>query len=473
MPKPLHVLALILALSLFSSISFAFTASAPSQTFNVPLRTTNQIDIALTSNTDETVTANFIDSKPWITLSDSQVTLAANKPKNLSVFVSPLDTNEGLYKISIFFESLKTKELGKADIYVYVEKKGIVNIEKIVVTGSLQPLGSAKISIHVKNLKTVTVQSVEVTTDVLSPTHKVGEIRQTIPRLDPDESSIVETTIYFDNQAESGSYSVNAVMKTQGETMTAGQTFNVQQKSVVQKTEERSSSLFGYSKRIYLTNNGNAPGDFTVTEGIARLDRAFFSGDEPTEKSDAGYVWTMSGIKPGETKIIKYSIDFSPLFFFIIVLALAAWIYTTRFRTVKIKKYILQKKNIVEGEEFTVAVEVTNSSGRQTDIEVHDFIPAVFETKDTEGPKPSRKKSSVGYELTWHSKTLHPRESRIFTYKIVPMFGLNGIIKLPKASVVFESHGHKLENKSLAPSVGIAEAAAQDQLWNKFFRKGK
>lgn len=465
-------LVLILALTLFSGIAFAFSASAPSQTFNVPLRTAKQIDVVLTSGTDETVTANLLESKPWITLSDSQVVLGAGQPKNISVFVSPLEnTVEGLYKITVFFESLKTKDLAKADIYVYVEKRGIVNIEKVVVTGALQPLGSAKISVHVRNLKTITVQGVEVTADIFSPTRKIGEIRQVVPRLDPDESSVVETTIYFGRLAEPGSYSVNAKMQVQGEEMKATQTFTIEEKSVVQKTEEKSPLLFGYSKRIYLTNNGNAAGDYTVTEAVARLDRSFFAGDEPFAKTDSDYVWKVTNIQPGETRTIKYGIDFSPLFFFIIVLALAVWVYMTRFRTVKIKKCILQKKDIVEGEEFTVAIEVANSTGRTTDIEIHDFIPAVFSVKDTEGPKPAKKKSQIGQELSWHAKSLHPKESRIFTYKIVPMFGVHGYIRLPKASAVFKARGRTWENKSLAPTIGVSETAAEDQLWSRFFRR--
>src|SRR3989338_8838053 len=132
-------------------------------------------------------------------------------------------------------------------------------------------------------------------------------------------------------------------------------------------------------------------------------------------------------------------------------------------KTVRIRKYIIQKKEIEEGEEFTVALEIKNSSGSKKSLEVRDFVPSVFTVKETEGLKPAKKKSHIGTELSWNVKDLNNHEERVLTYKIVPIFGVSGTIRLPRASIMFDVRGKKIEKRSFPHSVGIPDR--KEDVW--------
>ena len=148
--------------------------------------------------------------------------------------------------------------------------------------------------------------------------------------------------------------------------------------------------------------------------------------------------------------------DYSPLFLFIVVVLIAVWLFFFKIRTLKIKKFMLEKKFIEEGEEFTVGIELSNASGRKVDdLTVRDFVPSVFEFKEGEGPKPVRKKTAAGTELTWKVKDLHKNEERILSYKILPVFGVHGTVRLPQASASFTSGKKETEIKSLYTTLGI------------------
>jgi hypothetical protein len=473
MPQMKKLLLTMLFAVLMANCAMAFEVTAPTQTFVVPMRTSTQIDVVVKSDLPDTISANIIDAKAWTTMNASQQMFSAGEEKTFNIYLSPMeDTFPGLYKISVLFESIATHELKKADIYAFVTKANILIIERITVTGDLQPTGSAKVSAVVTNLKTVTVQGAEVTTDVFSPTKKIASSVKIVPRLDPGADYSVETLVPIAEHAEPGAYSVDVRLASQNETAEAHQTFFVQSKAMITRSESRTSLLFGYSKKFTITNDGNTVGETTVTDSVSKFDSLFFSGSTPTS-TGSEYAWFVQGIQPGDIRVVQYEVDYTPLFIFIAALAILVWVYFTRFRTIRVKKYIIQKKYITEGEEFTVAVEIANTLGKTVDVEVQDFVPAVFDVKDADGPKPTKKKGHVGAELSWSTKGIHNGESRIFTYKIVPIFGVRGSIRLPKASAIFSAAGHTWEAKSFPATVGVSEVPAEDQLWNKFFRRKK
>ena len=459
----------LLFVMLSANSASAYTVSAPTQTFAVPTMTTKQVDITVTGNEAETLTVNLVESKPWVTLAASQTTLRPGVPETVSIFVSPfIDTNVGLYKISVLFESLLTKDLKKADIFVSIQKVNIVNLEKIVVAGDIEPLGSAKVAIHVKNFKTITVNGVEVSANISSPSKNLAVINRIIPKLDPDEESTVDTTIFFDKLALPELYVVDARVKYQDEIIASKQTFRVATKPVLQVQKDAIPLVFGSRTKITITNFGNAVGDQTITESLSGFERAFFYGDEPAAKFGDTYSWVVSNILPGETRVVQYSVDYTGIFLIIFALVIATWVYFKKMRTLRIRKYIVQKKKIEEGEEFTVAVEIKNATGKETNADIYDFVPSVFTVKDSSGPKPAKKKSGVGTELKWGVKNLKNKEERVFSYKIAPIFGIHGTIKLPRASVIFELNGKTFENRSFSHSIGLIE---KEEPWGVFRKK--
>jgi hypothetical protein len=215
------------------------------------------------------------------------------------------------------------------------------------------------------------------------------------------------------------------------------------------------------------------PGDATVTEILTDFDSVVLSG-EPSAVKNSVYTWVIGDMQPGQMQTIEYRVNYAPLSMLIFALLAVGWLYFFRFRTIRVRKHVIQKKKIAEGDEFTVTVEIINSLGKTVDAEVHDFVPAVFDIKDTEGLKPKRQKSQVGTSLVWHARVLNPHETRIFTYKVVPLFGIHGSINLPKASAVFQYGRRKMESRSMSPSLGLEpETRTEEYLWKRFFGRKK
>jgi len=102
----------------------------------------------------------------------------------------------------------------------------------------------------------------------------------------------------------------------------------------------------------------------------------------------------------------------------------------------------MQKKLISEGSEFTVGVEVKNSTGREiNNLVVKDFIPTVFTAKDAQGIRADKRKTDFGTTLTWRISSIRNGEERLFSYKIVPVLGVGGQMSIPSASVTYERNG--------------------------------
>jgi|GEM_PF-3391716 len=471
MKKHSVTLVFVFALTLFSSEVLAFGVTSPSNTFSVPLLGSKQIDITLTGDTSETVTITPIDSRSWITVSDTQATLSPGQQKTVSVFVSPsADTLLGLYKISILFESLATSALRKADIFVSIEKGSIISIDSIKVTGELVPLGSADIEVRIKNLKTVTVTNMEVTVRTSSPFSSGPAFVQVVPRLDPGQETIVRTNVAFDKLTPPSTYTIDASAKFLDETYESEQTFYVGSKAVIETKEESGPTFFGYHREIRVTNYGNAAGTETVTRQLSGIEYVFMVGDKPDLRSGDSVSWNLDDVVPGETRIIRYSVDYSPVFIFIIALVILAWLFVFKYRTMHVRKYIIQEKKLEEGEEFTVALEIHNNTGQKMDVDVADFVPSVFNVKEYVGPKPQKKKTQAGVELSWSLKGLSNRETRIMNYRISPVFGISGRIKLPKACASFRFRNRQWESRSLHASVGVHP---EDEPEPKFLKKHK
>jgi hypothetical protein len=469
----MRILAAILMLLVLVPASFAFTVTVPVETIKVKAIAETSIPISIMSNIADTLTATIQDAKPWMGLSESQFTIEARTVKNITLTVAPFsDVILGMYGIPIVFTSVSTREEKKATVFINIERGDVLNIERMSVTGSLNPLGSAHVQVDVKNYKPVSVEGVTVFMRVTSPTNAIlNEFTRTLPRLDPDQTQAADFSIFFDKNAPAGSYEVYSKVTYLDEKDEYRQTFNLQSKPIIQRETSRAPTLFGFEKKIILTNNGNAVGEEVVTDYLSPIETAFFSGDSPTLKSSGVYTWVVRNIQPGETRYIVYRIDYSPLFLFVIALIIAGWIFFFKLKTVRIKKYIMHKKKIEAGEEFTIAVEVINKLGGKMDVVVNDFVPAVFDVKETEGPKPVKKKGHAGAELSWHVNGLHMNEARILTYKIIPVFGVHGILKLSKASVSFKWRNRLLKNHSGSPALGISAESAEESIAKLIKRK--
>lgn len=457
MRKLLPAIFIVLALSAFAAEGHAFAMSVPEKTVNVPTLGSRDVIITLVGNASELVNVNLIEARTWMSLSENLVRLNAGEKKEVVLTVSPFqDTVTGLYKVTVIAESLTTKQKSRRDVFISVYKGEVVDIEKIVVAGDPKPTGDISITIFVKNYKTVPSGEVIVDADVSGPTRKVFEFTEIVENINPDQRVSRARNFTIPKYAEAGTYKASATLLVGNESLSVVQTFTVASKPVIVITEEKTPLLFGFRKRITVTNNGNeAAPVVTVAEPVSAVEAVFFSGDAPTS-TQGGYAWLLKDVAPGQVIAVDYKVDYAPLFAFLAALIIAGWVIFYKLRTVRIKKYIIQKKELEEGEEFTVGIEVRNASGRKMDeIVVKDFVPPVFELRSAQAPEPSRKKTAAGAELTWKLMDVHNREERLVSYRIVPLFGVHGQIRLPRASAGFRQNKRHLTNRSKFAVIGV------------------
>jgi hypothetical protein len=460
---------------LFAANAFAFDITSSDATIDVRAGGSIDVQLNLTSTESETVSLSFSDGKTWVTMDLQNVALTPGEVKPIHVSISPyLTTQLGLYKVGVLAESLKTGTLKKSDIFFNVKRGEQVYVEKIMVTGNLEPKGYVKITTDVKNYRQTTVSDVSFNVIVSSPTKNIMDTTIKIDKLDPMQSKTIESVVTLDSQAESGTYVIYVKTDYQSLIDRSEQTFAVVRKSILTKEYVKTPLLLGYSKQIKVLNEGNQIGDDIVSDSIPSVDSIFFYGDKPLSKDGEKYTWEVKNIAPGEEKVITYYIDYSPLIVFIIAIVIALWFFFYKYRTVRIRKFILHKKFIEEGEDFTVGIEVHNGLKKLDDVTVKDFVPPIFKIHDTEGMIPHKKSTGSGTELTWKLHDMKKNETRIFTYKVMPIFGVNGTIKLPKASAEFKYTKRNVRNLSDEAEIGIVENGLPDvKNVKKMFKKKK
>ena len=448
--------ALLFVLLMTGSV-FAFTANVPEDTVFVSTGSSKQIDIPIYSNIAEDVSINVLDAKPWLTQGDTMLSLEPGVGKVLSLYASPyIGTAAGVYKFTILLASVKTGEEQKKFLFVNVGRIDTVDVDRLTLSGNFTPTGNVIVNAIIKNYKDDTVQDLKVVTKISSPTASLVEFEQPIDSIDSGEIQNITYNFALPRYAEAGLYTVTTSVSSGGETRAKTRTFSVVRASSFARETVKQPGFFGFRKIITITNTGNEADDAVVTEHLSEIDAAFYSGEEPISRSNNDFTWLMKNMRSGESRNFVYSIDFSPVVLFASVLIIAGWVFFFRLRALRIKKFILERKFIELGEEFTVGIEVRNMSGSKIESAVvRDFVPSVFEIKDTEGPKPVMKKLAAGTELTWHVKDLHKNEERILTYKVIPVFGIHGTIRLPRASIKYKAGKKETEKRSFYASIGI------------------
>lgn len=258
--------------------------------------------------------------------------------------------------------------------------------------------------------------------------------------------------------AEGGTYRIDVTIGDGAEIRDVTQTFAVATKPILVTAAETAPLLFGFMKTITVRNDGNMIAEnVPITAAVSGVEGVFFSGDAPVSREGGSYAWLATDLAPGATHTVRYSIDYAPFFLFVIAVIILLWYIFFKMRTVRIKKYIMQRKDIEEGAEFTVGVEVTNAAGRTFEnLTVTDLIPPVFTLVSTQSPEPKKKKTAAGTELTWELPNMHHREERLLSYKIAPIIGVHGTIRLPRAAVSFPWNKRLLTNRSLFATIGVS-----------------
>lgn len=466
------MLKIFVAFLLVMNLAFAFDVKLDKETLIAPLDTTGKADITFYGG-DESIVLSLVGEKPWMLLTPTQFTLSRGENITVSLFASPRsDTPQGLYRVRILAESLITKEKKSTDLFISVEKESGVYIERVLVSGELEPASPVTAEFHLRNFGSSTVNDVLLSA---STSNDIFGLSEKLSRIDPSRTRIIEKTFMIPAKTPPGEYAISTKLSYQDITRNVETKFVVPERAVIKKDlTDYSPFVTGYSRSTKITNYGNKQGDYTLREPISNFDAVFYSGTEPSFATDNEYGWKIVGMKPGDTVVIAYKVDYMPLILFLLAILVFSWYILVKLRTVRITKFIMQKRMIEEGAEFTIGLDVKNASGANVDeVLVRDFVPSVFEVKEAEGPKPVKRKTAHGTELEWKLHELFNKEERILSYKIIPVFGVSGEIALPTASAKFKFGNRPVENKSNVTAVGVASKEKVPTLEDIFEKKKK
>lgn len=198
--------------------------------------------------------------------------------------------------------------------------------------------------------------------------------------------------------------------------------------------------------------------DFYVMENMPNYEKPFFypvtkSTEEKTVGNDVIYFWLVSGLKPGEERIVSYEFKVQNMIALAVILITGVFfIFLYVYKLELIKHY----RHVGSGaeKETIVSLDVRNGSRKEIkDVYVRDFVPSIARVVERFGTlKPTVRKSEGGTELIWKIDLLRPKEERVITYRIKPVLEMHGAMKLPHASA---SYYDKNKKRHLAMSKSL------------------
>ncbi|MFH1631329.1 MAG: hypothetical protein ABIA21_03895 [Candidatus Aenigmatarchaeota archaeon] len=334
-----------------------------------------------------------------------------------------------------------------------------ITIDGVVTPDNVTP-GSEVTSQMAMTNHDSTSTTVEINENIMLPNMTILSSSTENIIFSPNEFKIRKSTFALPECSEAGEYSnVINVIENGVLLSSTKKTFTVEEKFVPNVERNITRNLFLTKSTLTIKNIGNTRG---VAEINDKLDGyIFFSGDQPTSTNGKDFTWIRE-LDVCETKTITYSIDYTilmvPLAFVVILLIL--WFIFFKLSLVRIRKSVHQDKPVKEGEEFTVSLHV-KSFVNTTDVEIRDFVPPIFEIVDTPGITPVKTQSNSGTELTWRFGNLNAGEEKVLDYKIKPMFSVTGVIKVSKASILFNYMGKKFKRETRKGIVGTHEKTGQ------------
>jgi hypothetical protein len=438
----------------------AFDVETSSDYLSMKIGDSKHINITIFSEQTDSFNVNVLNPPPWLLLEQNFIEVQGGVPKTIKLHISPkLTTLPGTYQYTLSVRSSNTgTEWTKSVSFSVAKTENLtaLEIDDIKVSGPLEPSSTVNIEIKVMNTGTVPIANAEIRGAIKLGNKTLETIEGRVPILYPLKTGNLTKFYQLPVGAESGEYVIDVYVSQANKTLDSKkQSFFVVSKAVVQKTVETEKILLGWSKTVTLKNLGNRKATaYEVQEFIGNED-FFFSGERPSKVENGIYHWYVD-LDVGEERILRYQVSYMTLLLLIFIIVGSLIYIFLVLRTVWIKKYLMYKKRIKRGDEFTIGIEVKNRTGKDlTNVLVKDFVPHFFKLKETIGPKPEQIKKKNGMELHWKIDNFRNHEERLFSYKIVPIFTVHGQIALPRAEARYRIGNKGAVNLSRDVLVGV------------------
>lgn len=440
-------------LVLLSGTAFGYIdAELSSKSIKVQKGEIEYVTVYITSNETNNLNVILDDSTTWAGVINPQIEAVAHEKTSAKVYFSPgYKSVLGTYKMSVIVSS--NSESVVLPIFVRVDEGELAVVEKVDVTGDLSPTGSMQAIFTIKNAGDVNIRDITLEGNIISPDGGMYKFHKYVESL--DKGDYAEKIVYMDLEegAPAGRYVIDFTLSRIGREYERSQKeFVVISKPILKHEVQEYGTLFGYGKTVIIENIGNDDAkEVKVSESLSSFDMNFLSGDDPSDVNSNKVTWFVSNIGPGSTGVIEYYIDYTPIVIFLLAMALAGWFVFSKHTTVKVRKYIMQKKKGDEDTEYTIAIEIKNNMGKISGLQVKDFAPGHVKVGRTVGLQPDVTKLHEGTKLVWSVGNMNKGDERILVYKANSVIGVEGL-NLPRCRLKFVFKARNFAKKSNVPS---------------------
>ena len=390
----------------------------------------------------------------WILFEKSNLVISKGETKSVKIYITPEESAyEAVYKFKLRIVA-KDNTVKEIPFPVKVEQKETLKFSNISVSCNnniCAPAQKVKFFFKIINLgkqeKNFVVKFILENKKI---EHKVN--------VEAKKEKNVVAEFLLDKYQKPGKYSIKVeVYEASEKIFEKSSSFFVKKIEKIEKHKQEKQGFFTKEVVITLRNEGNAEREYTVSSNASREVLTLYSG-EKAERVNGKYVWKVK-LKPGEAKEIAYREVF--LLRILLIAATAGVVIYLKFFYVwgvGIKKNIIYKPPVKEGDKITVSLEI-NTSKQVKKIVVRDIIPPSFElVRSFETVKPIKKEKEDGIELIWKIRTMKPGEERVLHYKLKPKIGVIGSISLPKAVMECYLEEKRVMKKSNSPKIkGLSE----------------
>lgn len=355
----------------------------------------------------------------------SQILLDPYETKYIKVIVFPIDELEpGSYNVELVAESRLDRITRNLEIEV-LEKQVEIEIQKF-------SFNSREINV---------IFDISKKYDLILEIYRGEElIRKFEKEISPENNQIKENL-----KLRLGNYTAKLKLY-RNNNLVYTEEKDYQKLTRIKEEMIRWDYLVAYGGRIIFYNEGDETEQKTFSLYVDKSQDLFFSSSGYNKKIDLGdrykYIWEFE-ILPNQQYIISYSYNYSIIAVLILALLfLAFMLFLVTRKDLKLSKILMTKiSEIEEGKEIKICLEILNKTSEEiSNITLEDFVPPIFKLKkEFSVIKPKRiVKEKEERKLVWEIPRIEPKETRIFTYNIVPKVGVKGKYSFPLARVKYK-----------------------------------
>lgn len=418
--KELLVIGIIFLISAVSG----FQAEIESQETPATPENPVALDIQIENTAEETKTyrPDLVNNRyEFLYIPSRTLTVPTGEQGTLTLTATPgQDVLSGNYEYNLKVEETETSESKTITDYIRVSREDDLQLVRTSTDSDIYTPGqNIELETEIKNYGTRSYQNYNITAELFNQT-------KTQEGLDITRDSERRYTHEFSttNKTEKGEHSIRIKLEeTDGERKLGEKTIEIDEQPVIETQTETTNRLISATESKKITNNGNAPGNYTIETNLNPFLAPITQfNHEPVQTENNGSQQTVYEhqfyIEPSQEQTLDKTVQYwKPATALVILVGLLVTISKLR------EDVTFQKEAKANGDHIKIRLEIQNNSNQPIEnLVIKDSVPNIAKVKeDFPMAKPKIRKKNEGTELTWTIDELEPSGQRIIEYQIKPV----------------------------------------------------